>query len=61
MDKKTFYKKLIPKYLACRIQGHSIQDCWCLFKDKRPTGVIIGDICIKRVLKKVEKNKDFIN
>jgi hypothetical protein len=52
------YKKPIPKYLAYRIQGHSIWDYWCLFKDKRPIGVTIRDIRINRVLKKVEKNKD---
>ena len=51
-------KKPTPKCLACRIRGHSIQDCWCLFEDKRPAGVIIRDACIKRALKKVEKNKD---
>jgi len=61
VDKETFYKKLIPKYLACGIRGHSIRDYWCLFKDKRPIGVIIGDTRIKRALKKVEKNKDLAN
>jgi len=30
----------------------------CLFEDKRPVGVIIRNTCIKRALKKVEKNKD---
>ena len=52
------YKKPIPECLVYRIQGHSIWDCWCLFKDKRPAGVTIGDAYIKRVLKEVEKNKD---
>jgi hypothetical protein len=61
VDEETSYKKPIPKYLACRIQGHSLWDCWCLFKDKRPIGVIIRDIRIKRALKKVEKNKDLTN
>jgi hypothetical protein len=61
VDKETSYKKPTPKCLACGIRGHSIRDCWCLFKDKRPIGVIIGDVYIKRALKKVEKNKDLAN
>ena len=61
MDKETSYKKPIPKCLAYRIRGHTIWDYWCLFKDKRPIGVIIGDTRIKRALKKVEKNKDLTN
>jgi hypothetical protein len=59
IDKEISHKKLIPVYLACEKQGHSLQDYWYLFKDKRPEGVIIRNTCIKRVLKKVEKNKDF--
>jgi len=58
VDKKTSCKKPTPKCLVCGIQKHSIQDCWCLFEDKRPAGVIIKDAHIKRALKKVEKNKD---
>ena len=61
MDKETSCKKPIPKCLACGIRGHSIWDYWCLFKDKRPIGVIIRDIRINRVLKKVEKNKELTN
>ena len=61
VDKETSYKKLIPKYLACGIRGHTIQDYWYLFKDKRPIGVTIRDIYINRALKKVEKNKDLAN
>ena len=61
MNKEMFYKKPTPKYLVCGIQRHSIWDCWCLFKDKKPAGVIIGNIYIKRALKKVEKNKDLTN
>jgi len=61
VDKETSYKKPTPKCLVCRIQGHSLWDYWCLFKDKRPVGVIIGDICINRALKKVEKNKNLAN
>jgi hypothetical protein len=59
VNKKMSYKKLIPVYLVCKKQRHSLQDYWYLFEDKRPKGVIIKDIRIKRVLKKVEKNKDF--
>jgi len=54
VDKETSYKKLIPKCLVCGIRGHSIWDYWCLFKDKRPVGVIIGDAHIKKALRKVE-------
>lgn len=58
VDEETSYKKLLPVCLACEKQGHSLRDYWYLFKDKRPKGVIIGDTRIKRVLKKVEKNKN---
>ena len=51
-------KKPIPEYLVYRIQGHSIWDCWCLFKNKRLAKVIIKDTHIKRALKKIKKNKD---
>jgi len=61
VDKETSCKKLTPKCLVCGIQGHSLRDYWCLFKDKRPAGVIIGDARINRVLKKVEKNKNLTN
>jgi hypothetical protein len=61
VDEETSYKKPIPKCLACGIRGHSLWDYWCLFKDKRSIGVTIGDIRIKRALKKVEKNKDLAN
>ena len=44
-----------------KIQRHSFQDYWCLFKDKRPKGLIIGDARISRALKKVGINKDFTN
>ena len=54
VDKETSYKKLIPKCLAYGIQGHSLWDCWCLFKDKRPIGVTIKDTRIKKALRKVE-------
>ena len=54
VDKKTSHKKLLPIYLVYKKQGHSLRDYWCLFKDKRPTGVTIRDNCIKRALKKVE-------
>jgi hypothetical protein len=52
------YKKLLPIYLVCEKQRYSLQDYWYLFKDKRPEGVIIKNAHIKRVLKKVKKNKD---
>jgi len=46
--KETSQKKPVPKCLACGIQGHSLWDCWCLFKDKRPIGVTIEDTCIEK-------------
>jgi len=58
VDKETSCKKLTPECLACGIRGHSIRDCWCLFEDKRPVGVMIGDARIKKALRKVEQNKD---
>jgi len=61
VDKETSYKKLTPKCLACGIRGHSLRDYWCLFKDKKPIGVIIRDTRINRALKKVEKNKNLTN
>ena len=61
VDEETSCKKPTPKCLACGIRGHSIRDCWYLFKDKRPTGVTIGDVRINRALKKVEKNKELAN
>jgi len=51
-------KKLIPKCLVYGIKRYSFWDYWCLFEDKRPAGVIIKNTCIKKVLKKVEKNKN---
>jgi len=58
VDKETSRKKLLPVCLAYEKRGHSLWDYWYLFKDKRPKGVTIGDARIKRVLKKVEKNKN---
>ena len=58
---ETSQKKPTPECLACGIRGHSLRDCWCLFKDKRPAGVMIEDIYIKKALKKVEQNKDLAN
>jgi hypothetical protein len=58
VDEETSCKKPTPECLACGIRGHSIRDCWCLFEDKRPAGVTIGDARINRALKKVEKNKE---
>jgi len=61
VDKEISCKKLTPKCLAYGIRGHFLRDYWCLFKDKRPIEVIIGDARINRVLKKVEKNKNLTN
>ncbi len=55
---ETSQKKPTPECLACGIRGHSLRDCWCLFKDKRPAGVTIKDTHIKKALRKVEQNKD---
>jgi hypothetical protein len=58
VDEETSCKKPTPECLACGIRGHSLRDCWCLFEDKKPAGVTIGDARINRALKKVEKNKN---
>jgi len=59
VNKEMSCKKPTPKCLVCKIQRHFIWDCWCLFENKRPAGVTIRDVCIKRALKKVKKNKNF--
>lgn len=61
VDEETSCKKPTPECLACGIRGHSIRDCWCLFKDKRPEGVTIGDTYIEKALRKVEQNEDLAN
>ena len=47
-----------PKYLVCNIRGHTLPDYWYLFKGKRPKGFKAVGTRIKRVLIKVEYNKD---
>ena len=56
--KETSQKKPTPECLACERRGHSLWDYWCLFEDKRPVGVTIGDTRIEKALRKVEQNKD---
>ena len=46
------------KCLACNIRGYTLPDYWYLFKYKRPKGFKAVGIYIKRVLIKVEYNKD---
>ena len=46
------------KCLACDIRGHTLPDCWYLFKGKRPKSFKAVSTQIKKVLIKVEYNKD---
>jgi len=46
------------KCLVCDIRGHTLPNCWYLFKSKRPEGFKAVGIYIKRVLIKVEQDKD---
>ena len=50
LTKETFFKKLKNlKYLVCDIRGHTLPNCWYLFKCKRPKGFKAKGIYIKRV------------
>jgi len=40
------------------MRGHILPNYWYLFKGKRPKGFKAIGICIKRVLTKVEYDKD---
>jgi len=46
------------KCLVCDIRGYTLSNCWYLFKCKRPKGFNAEGICIKKVYKKVEHDKD---
>ena len=46
------------KCLVCDIRGHTLPNCWYLFKGKRPKGFKAVGIYIKKVLIKVEHDKD---
>ena len=46
------------KYLACDIKGYTLPNYWYLFKCKRLKGFKAVSIYIKRVLIKVEQDKD---
>jgi len=46
------------KYLVCNIRGHTLPNYWYLFKSKRPKGFKAVGTRIKRVLIKVEQDKD---
>ena len=54
----SFKKLKNLKCLACNIRGYTLPNCWYLFKGKRPKGFKAIGICIKKVLIKVEYNKD---
>ena len=59
MTEKTSFKKLKNlKCLVCNIRGHTLLDCWYLFKYKRPEGFKAVGTQIKKVLIKVEHDKD---
>jgi hypothetical protein len=40
------------------MRGHTLPNCWYLFKGKRPKGFKAGSVYIKKVRKRVEDNKD---
>ena len=46
------------KCLAYNIRGYTLPNCWYLFKCKRPKGLKAIGIYMKRVLIKVEQDKD---
>ena len=46
------------KYLACNIRRYTLSNYWYLFKGKRSKGFKAVGIYIKKVLIKVEHNKD---
>jgi hypothetical protein len=54
----SFKKLKNLKCLICDIRGHTLPNYWYLFKYKRPEGFKAVHIQIKRVLIKVEHNKD---
>jgi len=54
----SFKKSKNPKCLAYDIRGHTLFNCWYLFKGKRPKGFKAVGTYIKRVLTKVEHDKD---
>jgi len=59
LTEKTSSKKLKnSKCLAYNIRGHTLPDCWYLFKGKRLKGFKAIGTHIKRVLTKVEHDKD---
>jgi len=59
LTKETSFKRSKNlKCLACDIRGHTLFNCWYLFKSKRPKGFKAVGIYIKRVLIKVEQDKD---
>jgi len=40
------------------MRGYTLPNCWYLFECKRPKGFNAEGICIKKVRKKVEYDKD---
>jgi hypothetical protein len=59
LTEETFSKRLKNlKCLACDIRGHTLPNYWYLFESKRPKGFKAVDIYMKRVLIKVEQDKD---
>ncbi len=62
IKEKTFSFKRSKNFkcLACDIKGHTLFNYWYLFKCKKPKGFKAVGIYIKRVLIKVEYNKDLV-
>ena len=51
-------KSKSSKCPACNIKGYTFPNYWYLFKGKRPKGFKAINTCIKKVLTKVEYDKD---
>jgi hypothetical protein len=40
------------------MRGHTLPNCWYLFKGKRPKGFKAGSVCMKKVRKRVKDDED---
>jgi hypothetical protein len=57
-EEMSFKKLKNLKCLVYNIRGHTLPDCWYLFKCKRPEGFKAVYIQMKRVLIKIKHDKD---
>jgi len=42
---------------ACELKGHTLEDCWYLFEDKRPEGFKASSVRMEKMKKRMEKDK----